>query len=196
MWFGKDVRSRYLATGQIPDLDEAIRHEEAVKHAPPNDQSRFGHHYHRALCFGERYQITRNREDLVTSFRAFHEGFRSEPSPFYRLQCGYKTCLYAVLVPSLGVNLAVEIAEEMLEIVSVVFQPTGSRNDTQEILRQLSGMASFLASVLYAANKPPGEILQNLEDNRGMVISSVIDVRSEAIELKEKHPALWALFVQ
>ena len=114
---GRMFKSRYLATGHIPDLDEAIRHEEAVKFAPPNDQFRIGHYYHRALCFEEKYQITRNREDFKTSFKAFHEGFRSEPSPFHRLQCGYRTGLFAILVPSLGLNLAVEIAEEMRELV-------------------------------------------------------------------------------
>ena len=193
---GRMFKSRYLITRQVPDLDEAIRHEEAVEYAPPHDPSRLGHYYHRALCFVEKYKITRNGEDLKTLFRAFHKGFHSEPSPFHRLQCGNKFCLLAILVPSLGLNLAVEIAEEMLEIVSLVFQPTGSRNDTQEILKRLSGMASLSASVFFAANKSPGEILQKLEDSRGMVIGSVLDVRSDAIKLKEKHPALWAVFTQ
>ena len=193
---GMIFRSRFHMTRQVSDLDEAIRHQEAVKHLRPNDQSPVGHHYNRGRSFVLNYQITRNGEDVTTAIRAFHEGFESEPSPFHRLLCGYNTCLIASLLPSVGLDLKVEIAEKMLEIFSLVSQPTGSRNDTQAILKRLSGMASLSASVLLAANKSPSEVLQKLEDNRGIVISSVIDVRSDAIELKEKHPALWARFTQ
>ena len=193
---GMIFRTRYRMTGQLSDLNEAIRHLEAVKYTLSGDQSPVGYHINRARSYAERYQITRNSEDVATSFKAFYEGSQSEPIPFHRLLCGYNFCLIANLLPSLGLDLKVKIVEEMLEIFSLVIQPTGSRDDTQGILRRLSGMASFSASVLLAANKSPPEILQKLEDNRGMAIGSVIDVRSDAIELKEKHPALWARFTQ
>lgn len=193
---GMIFKRRYHMTRQLSDLDEAIRHLEAVKYAGSHDQSPVGHHINRARSYAEKYQITRNSEDVQTSFRAFYEGFESDPSPFQRLLCGYNFCLIANLMPSHSLDLKVNIVEQMLEIFSLVFQPTGSRNDTQAILKRLSGMASFSASVLLAANKSPLEILQKLEDNRGMAIGSVIDVRSDAIELKEKHPALWVRFTQ
>ena len=189
-------RDRYYITHQAQDLDEALRHQEAIKHSAFDDQSRFGRYYNRGVSFAEKYKITRKGEDFVESYRAFFEGFSSETDPFDRLRCGYNICLMATMIPSLGLNLAVEIVEEMLRIIPFVFQPTGSRNDIQEILKRLSGMASISASVLFAANKPPVEVLQKLEENRGIVISSVIDVRSDGIELREKHPALWMRFTQ
>ena len=193
---GMIFKRRYHMTRQLSDLDVAIRYLEAVKYAGFSDQSPLGHHINRARNYGEKYLLTRNREDVQNSFRAFYEGFESDPSPFQRLLCGYNFCVIANLMPSQGLDLKVKVVEQMLEISSLVLQPTGSRNDTQAILKRLFGMASFSASVLLAANKSPPEILQKLEDNRGMAIGSVIDVRSDAIELKEKHPALWVRFTQ
>ena len=187
-------KHRYFINHKSQDLDEAIRHEAAIERWTLNEDSRFSRYYNRGVSFAAKYEITRKREDFLKSFRAFYEGFSSETQIFDRLRCGYNTCLFATRVPFHGLNLAVEIVEEMLEIVPFFFQPTGSRNDIQAILNQLSGMASSFASVLFAANKPPVEVLQKLEDSRGIVISSVIDVRSDGIELREKHPALWMRF--
>ena len=193
---GMIFQSRFDMTRQVSNLDEAIRHQEAVAHLRSIDQFPIGHHYHRGRSFAAKFRISRDSKDVATAMRAFHEGFESEPNPFHRLLCGYNTCLVTSLLPSLGLELKVKIAEEMLKILSFVFQPTGSRNDTQAILKRLSGMASFSASVLLAANKSPVEVLQKLEDNRGLAVSSVIDVRYDAIELKEKYPALWTRFTQ
>ena len=193
---GMIFRSRFQMTRKVSDIDEAIRHQEAVKHLRLNDESPVSHHYNRGRNFVEKCRVTRNGEDLATAIRAFLEGFESETNPFQRLLCGYNTCLIASSLPSIGLELKVEIVEEMFGIFSLVLQPTGSRNDTQAVLKRLSGISSFSASVLLAANKSPSEVLQKLEDNRGMIIGSVIDVRFDAIELKVKHPALWALFTQ
>ena len=192
---GMIFRRRFHMTRQVSDLDEAIRHQEAVKHLK-NGQTPVGYHYSLGHSFLEKYQTTRNVKDVATAMKAFHEGFEYEPNPFHRLLCGHNTCLLFSLLPPIALDNKVEIVEEMLGIFSLVFQPTGSRNDTQAILKRLSGMASLSASVLLAAHKSPPEVLQKLEDNRGIVIGSVIDVRSDAIELKEKHPALWARFTQ
>lgn len=193
---GHMFRFRYNISHQVQDLDQAIRHEEAITRLVFDDQSVPGHYYLRGGNFGLRYMITRKSDDLVKSYRAYHEGFKSETNPFHRLQCGHNTCIFLTMIPSIGLNVAVEIVEEMLELVPLVFQPTGSRNDIQEILEQLSGMASSSASVFFAAKKPSVEILQKLEENRGMVIGSVIDLRSDGIELREKHPALWMRYTQ
>ena len=189
-------RNRYYITHQAQDLDEAIRHQEAIEHSTFDDLSRVGRYYNRGLSFAEKYKITRKSEDFVESYRAFFEGFSSEIDPLHRLHCGYNTCLIATMIPALGLNLAVKIVEEMLKIIPFVFQPTGSRNDIQETLKRLSGMASISTSVLFAANKPPVEVLQKLEESRGILISSVVDLRSDGIELREKHPALWMRFTQ
>ena len=190
---GAHFSSRYERTGNMQDLEAAITRSEAAVQATPEDHpgraamlSNLGH------WLSRRYERTGNMQDLEAAFNAWWSSWSMFNAPaLLRLQAASNAANILVSIPLLkDLSRACSLLRDDIHLLPLVTSRSLHRDDQQHILAQLTGLASFAASVSLEVAEPPLEALRLLELGRSMTNSQLLDYRTDISDLMEHYPML------
>lgn len=191
---GCRLKDLFRETQQIHHIDEAIFYaRKAVDVTPHDSVDRLKYLCNLAKILKNRYKISNSISDLQGSTQAFEDGFRCTNSiSLYRVWAGRDAS--KGLIREGNWEKAAQIVEECLRILPEVTPKTNSRDDLQDTVYKLSGLASFSASIFLKALKGSQKALKALEVGRGIIASLVMDTKHELSMLKENNPDLWSRY--
>lgn len=107
--------------------------------------------------------------------------------PFHRITAAAK-CL-ELLATQIRVDQVIDLGRRVLDLLPSVHTRALDRNDQQFVVSTFAGVASNLCSFLLSANRL-NEALEYLERGRAIIISQLLDDRSDLSSLRQDHPQL------
>lgn len=180
---GYQYNRRFLRLQMASDLKAAIAmHEQAFRHpyAPTRDRIVAGRTY--ASFLMDAYFVTKGYN---ASKAALSDRTKDEEET-------YSNSLAKVH----DTSIAYEIATETLSLLSQLTPWSLEVSDKQELLKQISELPALMGAVSLAANKSPSEAIRYLELARGVIVSSLSNLRVDVLDLKTSHPKLSEDFIQ
>ncbi|KAH8686258.1 CHAT domain-containing protein [Ilyonectria robusta] len=143
-----------------------------------------------------RYRQGKKAEDFSEAMECFRTALHQETSPISdRIAAGRQLLLSPTTMeesPSLDIDKA---AEATINLVTFLAPKSLQITDKQFLLWQVVGFASDAAAVALAVGKGPIEAIARLEKGRGILASSLQDLRTDLSLLKQKHPELERSFI-
>ncbi|KAH6884618.1 CHAT domain-containing protein [Thelonectria olida] len=187
---GNQLNSRYSRTKLAPDLEEAIlASREAIDLTPTN-------HPHRAMYLNslgnqlyERFVETAAPADLEEAISCFRTALCQLSAPVVdRIFAGRK------VLDSCSLRLDWQQAYKDLTVALPLVSQLTSRSlqsvDKQHSLSSVAGLATDAAAVAIYAGRGPLAALKFLERGRGVLTTSLEELRTDIVSLQQEHPAL------
>ncbi|CAG9986780.1 unnamed protein product [Clonostachys byssicola] len=178
------------ASGSEGDYEISIRKmQNAVDCTAEDDPDRS----HRLQALGwefhSRFERLREAEDLDTALKIYHRAFK-DVRALPRDQINAGNILAHWLVTAGNISSAYQVATKTLPLVSHLTPRSLVVSDKQKLLKGIPGLSTLVGAVTLMAGKEPYEALQHIELARGVITSSLRDLRSDALELQFSHPNL------
>jgi tetratricopeptide (TPR) repeat protein len=194
---GNKLRVRYSRTGKIADLEEAIRiTRQAVNATPEDDPDRVS--LLKALGTGllQRYRRTKVRADFEEATVYFQSALhQSNGTVINRIQAGRVFLPLACKFTS-DWQQAYEAANVVVHLISRLSTRSLENSDKQHVLELAVGLASDAAAVALQAEKGALVALNFLEQGRGVLATSLEEMRTDILNLREGCPELADQFVR
>ncbi|VUC25265.1 unnamed protein product [Clonostachys rosea] len=193
--FGNRLLERYLYDGNVADLDKSIDlRRQALDITPKDHPDRGG----LLMNYGDALMTKFNLEGDVDDTDELISICESalQQSNFYiddRIRAGDR--LLALYSMTWKWDQAFEASEIVNSLIPRLTSRHLENSDRQHRLRRAVGLASDTAAVAIHANKPPLVALNFLENGRGVLATSLEDIRIDIEELQERHPDLADQFV-
>ncbi|KAJ8062013.1 hypothetical protein OCU04_009795 [Sclerotinia nivalis] len=188
--FGNILNDRYLRMGAINDLEEAIRIGREAVDAIAKD------HPDLATCLknlgnrlSNRYLRTGAIDDLEEANSSYQSALLQSTSDTMTRLNAYKGILQCCQKLS-NWKQACEAADIAIPLIPRLTSRSIENSDKQHMLSQIVGMASNSAAVALLSGRDPLDALNFLEQGRGVLATSLEEIRIEILDLKEKHPEL------
>ncbi|KAK2596782.1 hypothetical protein QQS21_006110 [Conoideocrella luteorostrata] len=187
---GLQFGDRYRASGKTADLTMAIQFiEKSVEMGPRDDPYRAVYLISLGIQLQYRCKMALERDDLIKSISSFQTAL-DQPNALvqYRALAGmYLMHAYAALpdwekaysTACMAVHLASRSTARSLEAP-----------DKQYILAQNAGLGSDAAAMALHAGRVPLDALDLLEEGRGVLATSLEDMRVDIVDLRSSHPSL------
>jgi hypothetical protein len=193
---GNEFSEQFENMDQTINIDKSIDYSQQAVEATQEDHPQLAR-YLIILGFGlaDRPRRTVSFEDLRSSTESFQKAVScSIGFPIVPISEG----IYAVdnLLEEEKWNAAADTLSDTLQILPDVIPTTNTRDNMQHTLRLLSGLASLSTSVFLKAGKSPLEALQAFEKAPGVIVSFLIDARSDISIFRESHPELWSRYTE
>ncbi|KAI9785802.1 MAG: hypothetical protein M1816_008250 [Peltula sp. TS41687] len=162
---GVMLRSGYERTGEMKDLEEAIRVARlAVDSTPEDHPDRAGWLSNLVKWLGRGYEQT-GQITLTLPLRPLLEASQGH------------------------FGEAAELARDVIDLLSVVNNRYLDRRDRQYVMFIFSGIAAD-SCALFLETRKPRDALQYLEKGRAVILSQLMDDRSDISNLQEHYPEL------
>ncbi|KAK7214327.1 hypothetical protein V2G26_002330 [Clonostachys chloroleuca] len=186
---GNNFEIRYIRTEDIKDLEDAINQaREAVELTPDDHPDLALYLYNLGTKILHRYKRMRRSEDLEGASAYLLKAWSCLNSlPFHRVQAA-ALCL-KLLIGQRRVNQGIDLGRKMLDFLPSVLTRALDRNDQQFVVSTFAGVASELCALLLSTNQL-SESLECLEQGRAIIISQLLDDRSDLSSLRRDHPQL------
>ncbi|KAK2601561.1 hypothetical protein QQS21_004879 [Conoideocrella luteorostrata] len=186
---GHGLESRYERTREMGDLEEAIQiSRQAVESTPDDHPDRAGWLNNLGNKLESRYAWTREIGDLKEASTYLLEAWAClNAVPFYRVRAAAR-CL-KLLARQHRVDEAIDLGKEILILLPSVHTRALDRNDQQFVISTFAGVASDLCAFLLSANRF-SEALECLEQGRAVIISQLLDDRTDVFSLRRDHSQL------
>jgi len=169
--------------------------ELALDKTPDDYSDRAGYLDNLGTRFRLRFARTGEQEDLEKSTRILlQSSYHSNGIPLKRISAGLSAAKNLMQLSKWDESATT--LQDALNLLPKVALRTSSRRDLQHNLRNLSGAASLAASVFLKAERSPFEVLQILEQGRGVIAGLVIDSRSDVSLLKTEYQDLYSQYIQ
>jgi hypothetical protein len=175
--------------GEMQDIEEAIRIAQLAMDSTPKD------HPNRAAWLsglganlGSRYDRTGEMQDLENAcsnlFQAWH---CVNGVPFHRVRAAARVLK---LLPVWGkFEEAAGLARDVIDLMPILSNRSLDRKDRQFVLSMFSGVAADACALLLEIQKPD-QALQHLERGRAVILSQMMDDRSDISKLSGQYPDL------
>ena len=198
-WFdhsGRRLGYRYSNTGLQPDLDEAIQIARQAVDLTPNDHSgRAERLYNLGTQVLNRYMKTDSRIDLDEAISLDRSALYQSNSPVAnRISAGRR--LYLLWMLEAEWQEAYKVASITVRLVPRLISRSLGNPDKQFLLAQAVGLACNASALALHVAMPPWIALNLLEEGRGLLATTVQDMRMETIDLQAKQPELAKHFVR
>lgn len=188
------LKKRFRAEGSLSDLDEAIGvSQRALNHTPEDSPSRTEHWKTLGDLFAAR--ITKNRDDndihqAVESYRAAVN--HAAGQPLRRI-----IAAASVMPFCQEYNDAYDIGRTAIALIpSLVAARSLETSDRQHLLSHTAGLTAATVGAAVKLNKEPSEVLDLLEQGRGVLGSSLGEMRTDIKELERDFPGLAEEFIR
>jgi tetratricopeptide (TPR) repeat protein len=193
---GNKLRVRYSRTGEMADLEEAIRITRQAVNATPEDhpgQVELLKDLGAGLI--KRFRRTRVRADfeeaIVHLQSALH---RSNGSAINRIKVGHALLLACKITSDW--QQAYEASNIVVRLISKLPSRSLENSDKQHVLTLAVGLASDAAAIALQAEKGALVALNFLEQGRGVLATSLEEMRTDILGLRERCPELADQFVR
>lgn len=187
--YGENLFKKYFLTQNNADLDRAI---EATQDAL---QSMSGTNVARVLVtndlgdfFSARYTRTLNERDFCDASSAYAESSTSLTANITQRLRAYG-CLFNLHISRQEVEKALEAGVDAVKLLPALVPRSLSSADKQRVLKSAVGLASDTAALAIRFGRLV-ESFQILEQGRGILLGSLIDIRNMPRDLLERHPDL------
>ncbi|CAG9951766.1 unnamed protein product [Clonostachys rosea f. rosea IK726] len=192
---GNRLLERYLYDGVVADLDKSIDlRRQAIAITPKDHPDNGGLLMNYVDALMAKLSLESNVDDTDKMISNCESALRQ--SSFYiddRIRAGDR------LLDLYSMTEKWDRAFEASELVNSLIPRLTSRHlenaDRQHRLRQAVGLASDTAAVAMHAKKSPLTALDFLENGRGVLATSLEDMRIDIVELQEKYPDLAEPFI-
>ncbi|KAJ9419719.1 CHAT domain-containing protein [Fusarium oxysporum] len=186
---GNKLKNRYEQTGEMRDLEEAIQiAQQAVKSMPGDHPDLAAMLNNLGNKLESRYERTGEMKDLEKASAYLLEAWSClNAVPFHRVKAAAK-CL-ELLAKQHRVDQGIDLGRRILDLLPSVHTGALDRNDQQFVVSTFAGVASNLCSFLLSANRS-SEALEHLEQSRAIIISQLLDNRSDLSSLRQDHSQL------
>ncbi|KAL9122176.1 MAG: hypothetical protein Q9187_001266 [Circinaria calcarea] len=192
---GNRLGDRYLKTGAVADLEKAIQIAREAVHATPEDYpDRARHLNNLAARLGDRYSRTGAMADLEKVVLYYQSALHQSNSPtIARILAGKEVLRFCVFTSdwqqaykdsTIAVNLIPKLALRSLE-----------NSDKQHLLSMVVGLACNLTAVALQVQEAPSVAVKLLEQGRGVLATSLEEIRTDILDLQGRHPELADQFV-
>lgn len=188
---GRKLGHRYGVSGDIMDLNEAIALLEKSIMLLPNDHPRAVNIFHDLGCmFMSQFERTIEIEDCETALNFFLCGWNSETAqPLDRIRSGVQALqlyvLFALPMDNRGIDLAIAVINLLPKVHTRALRLT----DQEHILSEFKGVVPLLFALLLSVGRL-NDALQYFDQGRTVIISQLIDDRSDLSILKQSHPVV------
>ncbi len=196
---------RYDLGEDIADIDEAIRLARQAVDSIPDD------HIHRAswlhnlgFKLQSRSERTGDMEDLESASAWYMQAWNTRVAiPFHRIRAAAR-CLKLLAIqykvdtmfqeeasgdPQGKIQDAIVLGKEVIDLLPTVNTKLLDRSDQQYVVSTFAGVAADLCAFLLVSHQPE-EALEYLEKGRAVILSQLIDGRSDVFNLAQLHPEL------
>ncbi|KAI8956048.1 CHAT domain-containing protein [Xylaria longipes] len=177
------LRDRYEKTRQMIRLNEAIQAAEEAVDATPNDHPDFAEVMGTlGTVLEERYLRTRATPDLQRAILCHQSALgQANAQVRTRIEADWQQAYEAILIVA---DLAPTLSLRITALIG------------QHVLSWAAGLASDAAAAALNAAKEPYAALDLLEQGRGLLATSLEEMRTDILSLREKHPDLAEKFVR
>ncbi|RBA11796.1 hypothetical protein FPRO05_14233 [Fusarium proliferatum] len=186
---GTKLQSRYDRTEEMKDLEEAIEVTRKALELTPDDHPCLTKSLiNLGTQFVTRLEQKGEIKDLEEASVYLLEAWScSNAVPFERVHAAAK-CL-ELLAAQNKVDEGIDLGTKLLDLLPSVHTRALDRSDQQFVVSTSAGVASNLCSFLLSANRLH-EALEFLEQGRAIIISQMLDDRSDVFSLRQDHPHL------
>ncbi|KAH7007179.1 CHAT domain-containing protein [Ilyonectria destructans] len=193
---GVKLRYRYLCTRAMEDLEESINASRmSAEHTPADDPNLASRLSALGIKLRSRYLRTKVAIDLEDARECYDTALNHQMSPInFRIKAG-RTLLSSADFLQEG-DQAYLAAKTTIELVPLLSPPSLRNKDKQHLLSEVVGLASDAAAIALIAGKGPLAAIQLLETGRGVLASSLQDLRADLSVLQQKHPQLADSFIK
>ncbi|KAF6793794.1 TPR domain-containing protein [Colletotrichum sojae] len=192
---GSHLSDRYSRTGAIADLKEAIAiTREAVEATPQDHPDRVRRLNNLGIYLSDRFDRTGAMADLEEANLRFAEAlYTKEAQNSERIRGGRRYLSSpSILQNTHDVYAIANLAVGLIPLLSTFSLQSA---DKQFQLRQAVGLASDAAAITLHTGHGPLAALQLLETGRGVLASSLQNIRTDLSTLQQEHPDLARAFV-
>ncbi|WZH42182.1 CHAT domain-containing protein [Fusarium acuminatum] len=185
----ENIYLRYERMGEMKDLEEAIhRTRRAVELTPDDHPKLAGWLNNLGNKLEGRYERTGEMRDLEEASTNLLKAWSClNAVPFHRITAAAQ-CL-KLLATQNRVDQGIDLGRGILDLLPMVHTRALDRNDQQFVMSTFAGVASNLCSFLLSANRL-NEALECLEQGRAIIISQLLDDRSDLSSLRQDHSQL------
>lgn len=188
--------NRFSRTGTMSDLEEAIQvAKEGIDATPQGHSERAEVLINLGDCLAVKYRTTKSIEDLAWAVSHYQEALQNDSSPTTsRVGAGIKALAYVGSIANW--QRAYEISEVVVGLVPKLAIRSLNNMDKQHLLGQIAGLASDAAATAFHAGKGPLSALGFLELGRGVIATSLEEIRTDDRDLLDQHPVLAEKFAR
>lgn len=192
---GISLGEKYKRTSEIADLKEAIYiAQEAVKATPSNHPDRAARAYNLGLLLRDSYSSTGAESNLKAATLYHREALeQSNSSTITRIEAGRQILRCCAITSDW--QQAYEAADTTVRLIPTLTPQSLQNSDKQHMLGQVVGLASDAAAVALNAGKDPLSALNLLELGRGVLGTSLEEMRTDVLDLRRRYPTLAERFV-
>ncbi|CAH0031168.1 unnamed protein product [Clonostachys rhizophaga] len=187
--------ARYKMTGAAEDLDQAAdTYQKAIQIKPESERDN-SLSAGLATVFELRSGQGSNADDIQQALDLLSVTLENSSVPLQsRVEAGMRM-MY--LKASTGKwDEANRVSNSILGLIPLLTPRFLGVADKQQLLRSLTSFASDAAAVALMADQSAFEALSIIELGRGVILGSLIDLRSDISELHEKYPDLAGKFIE
>ncbi|RKK72293.1 hypothetical protein BFJ69_g10210 [Fusarium oxysporum] len=189
------LMERYKRQDTRIDLDEAIRVlQEAVSKAPESHPERARYLVNLGTSLDHRYARTRDSADHEGALSQFQTALRDPSSPTIDRIAGGIAILQICSTTSDWQQVC-DALEVAVSLIPKLTARSLENPDKQHLLGQVVGLASNAAAAALNAGRGPTAALKFLEQGRGVLATSLEEMRTDVIELQARYPELAKRFV-
>jgi tetratricopeptide (TPR) repeat protein len=183
------LRSQYNPQEKVKDLDRAVEAaSRALEVSPPNYLWRADYLYTLGSSLAGRYCETESQSDLDWALSCYKEGWSCQNTP---ATLRIRAALSAATVASFDDwGSAAQILEGAVSLLPVLSPRALQDTDKQHTLADFAGLASTAAAAALNAGKGAYEALKLLESGRGVIASTLMDMRGDLSDLRDQHSDL------
>jgi tetratricopeptide (TPR) repeat protein len=184
---GYNLGLRYAHTHEIADLDEAIQVEtQAINSTPLDNINLVVYLSNLGNDFQRRYEISGDKADLKEASNRLQEAWGClNAVPFQRVKAAAR-CLKLLALQG-EIETAVNLGKAVVELLPIVQGNLLDRGDQQFVMSSFDGVVTDLCALLLESNNV-ADALRYLEQGRAVIISQLMDRRSDVLDLAAQYP--------
>ena len=186
---GNQLCRRYERTGKIEDLEEAIRVSRQAVEVTPEDHPDLAGRLNNLACQLLSSNLSNNDEPLLLLLQAWN---CSNAAPLVRIRV--TTPLLLLLRERGDYDTAYKLSVDAIDLLPRVHNRTLSLQDKQYVVSLFSGLATDACSLTLQTGEPPTKAVGLLERGRGVILSLLMDDRSDTAELEAADSTLCELY--
>ncbi|KAF5674688.1 TPR domain-containing protein [Fusarium denticulatum] len=187
---------KFRQTGGLADLEQAIQTLREAMDSCPKDHP---DHAERLVRLGdglaEKYVILKDLAMLDESISCFRSAARQVNAPLSIRIRASRQLLRSLLIRSQWKE-AFKAAEEALDLIPELVLRSLDNSDKQYLLGQVAGLACEAASTAIRGGNSPMTALGLLEKGRGILATTIEDMRTDVEDLHSNSPELANRFVK
>ncbi|RKK82186.1 hypothetical protein BFJ68_g17560 [Fusarium oxysporum] len=193
---GHRLEAKYSRTGDIADLNENIQITRQAINVAPKDHPRQADLLKGlGAALMKRFRRTRAVADLEEAIAHLRSASgQSNASAVTRIQACYAIVLASIVTSDW--RQGYEASDIAIRLISKVTSRSLEVSDKQHVLRQVAGIASNAAAIALQAEKGASVALRLLEQGRGLLATSLEEMRTDILGLRERYPELADQFVR